>query len=62
MATQRGTIESSFTIGETQAPATWLQLLERGLKFIPTPNAWNHHVWTGRPDAKPKPSGHKPET
>ena len=50
MATQKGTIENSFTIGETEAPASWLQLLERGLKFIPTPNAWSNHVWTSEVD------------
>ena len=43
-------IENSFIIGESKAPDTWLQLLERGLKFIPTPNAWDHHIWTSEVD------------
>ena len=45
-ATQDHTIENSFIIGNVPAPLEWLTLLERGLKFIPTPNTWNHHIWT----------------
>ena len=50
MDNQRGNIENSFIIGKSTAPDTWLQLLERGLKFIPTPNAWDHHIWTSEVD------------
>ena len=50
MDNQRGNIKNSFIIGESTAPDTRLQLLERGLKFIPTPNAWDHHIWTSEVD------------
>ena len=49
-ATQDHTIENSFIIGNAPAPLEWLTLLERGLKFIPTPNTWNHHIWTDEVD------------
>ena len=50
MDNRGGGIENSFIIGESKAPDTWLQLLERGLNFIPTPNAWDHHIWTSEVD------------
>ena len=50
MDSQGGRIENSFIIGNSKAPDTWLKLLERGLKFIPTPNAWDHHKWTSEVD------------
>ena len=50
MDNRGGRIENLFIIGESKAPDTWLQLLERGLKFIPTPNAWDHHIWTSEVD------------
>ena len=49
-ATQDHTIENSLIIGNAPAPLEWLTLLERGLKFIPTPNTWNHHIWTDEVD------------
>ena len=49
-ATQDHTIENSFIIGNAPAPLEWLTLMERGLKFIPTPNTWNHHIWTDEVD------------
>ena len=50
MAAQDHTIENSFIIGNASAPLEWLTLLEKGLKFIPTPNTWNHHIWTDEVD------------
>ena len=50
MAAQDHTIENSFIIGNASAPLEWLTLLERGLKLIPTPNTWNHHIWTDEVD------------
>ena len=49
--TRGRTIENSFIIDKSTAPNTWLELLERGLKFISTPTAWNHHIWTSEVDA-----------
>ena len=37
--------DSTYKITDEAIPDPWIFLLNKGLKFVPAPEHWNHHQW-----------------